>query len=195
MRKAPRKKHDDEDIVQDSDLDEAIVVEEDETAAHGLQGKVKKLQTELAKVKKERDDNLAGWQRSRADLVNYRRMVEEDRAREAARAKAELLRSLISVMDSFESAMTSSTWDTVDKEWREGVERIHGQLAKVFASQGLIGYGTEGDPFDPMLHECMSVVPTDDASKDLTLAQVFQRGYRIGEEVVRPAKVVVAQTG
>jgi molecular chaperone GrpE len=195
MRKAPRKKHDDDDIVQDPDLDEAIVVEEDESAAHGLQGAVKKLRSELAKVRKERDDNLAGWQRSRADLVNFRRMVEEDRAREAARAKAELLRSLIAVMDSFEGAMSSPTWEAVDKEWREGVERIHGQLAKVFASQDVVGFAVEGDPFDPTLHECMSVVATDDPAKDHTLAQVFQRGYRIGEEVVRPAKVVVAQTG
>ncbi len=181
--------------MEEQDLDESVVVEEDETAAHGLQGTIKKLRNELAKAKKERDEHLAGWQRSRADLVNFRRMVEEDRARDATRAKADLLRSLIAVMDSFESAMSTSTWGTVDKEWREGVERIHGQLAKVFADQGLIGYGKEGDTFDPMLHECMSVVPTDDASKDHTLAQVFQRGYRIGEEVVRPAKVVVAQTG
>ncbi len=193
MSKRPQKKNDANDIVIDADSGDEVVAEETELAASALKQKLKTLRRELREVQKERDENLAGWQRSKADLVNFRRTVDNDRARDDARAQGRLARGIIPALDSFDQARSTETWGAVDKEWRNGVEKIHDQLVQGLATAGLTSFGEVGDAFDPKVHECMSIVHASDESKDHSVATVLLRGYRIDGEVVRPAKVVVAK--
>lgn len=181
------------EITIDAESNEEVVIEESEVSANKLQSKIKKLRDELNACKKERAENLEGWQRSKADLVNYKRTVSNEHDREKRRSQAEIVRALIPALDSFESAMTAENWKQVKPEWRGGVERIFSQLHNALEGIGLVVFGTKGEVFDPVLHECMSVIPAEGDSHDNTLAQVLQRGYKLGDEVVRPAKVVVAQ--
>jgi len=193
MPKRPHTPLEEAEVIIDAESGDEIVPEETEVAAHGLQNKLKKLRDELKECQKERDNNLAGWQRSKADLVNYRRTVEEDRKRDTARAKGDVVAALIPVIDAFDSAIAAESWQQVDQEWRSGVERIDTQLHRALEEHGLESYGEECEAFDPSLHECMSVVPTDKKHADDSIVQVLQRGLRIDGFVLRPAKVVVAQ--
>ncbi len=182
------------EIEVDVDSGDEIVAEESELSAAALKSKLKSLRKELITTQQERDANLTGWQRAKADLVNFRRNVEEDRVRDSARQKGKIIQSVLPTLDSFESAVGEVTWQDVPEHWREGVARIRNQLATSLEKEGLMMYGEVGEPFDPTRHDCMSVVPTEDEAKDHTIAQILQKGYRIGEEVIRPAKVVVHQT-
>jgi molecular chaperone GrpE len=187
-------KRDTEDVefeIDDDSRDE-IVAEESEASLAVLRVKLKTLRDELKKAQGERDEHLAGWQRAKADLVNFRRNVEEDRVRDQARLKGKVIQAVLPTLDSFESAVADKSWGEVEQHWREGVERIKDQLEKSLGREGLVSFGSAGDSFDPNLHECMSVVPTSDAG-DETIAQVLQKGYKIGDEVIRPAKVIVFQ--
>jgi molecular chaperone GrpE len=181
------------DIEIDADTGDDIVAEESELSVASLKAKLKQLRTELTKAKEERNENLTGWQRAKADLVNFRRNVEEDRFRDSARQKGKIIQSILPTLDSFESATADKSWQDVDPHWREGVERIRNQLTSSLEKDGLTTFGAIGEPFDPSMHECMSVTATDDEAQDNIIVQVLQKGYRIGNEVIRPAKVIVYQ--
>jgi molecular chaperone GrpE len=192
MQKRGNKRHDDESAIDADTIDE-VVAEESVEVEQSMQGKLKKLRDELQACNTERQENLTGWQRAKADLVNLRRSSDEDVQKARARGSSSLASEILPALDSFESAMQGAGWQDVDETWRTGVERIHSQLCGALTRAGLVAYGEAGDTFDPALHECMSVQPTDDKKQDETLAQVLQRGYRLSNEVVRPAKVVVYQ--
>lgn len=193
--KAPKKHDEETEVVLDAESGEEVVAEDTELSAAGLQGKLKKLRAELAATKAECQENLTGWQRAKADLANFRRMAEEDKERDGVRARAKLVRELIPGLDAFDAAMADPKWQIVDDGWREGVERVAAQFHKALEKEGLAVYGAEGDVFDPTLHECMSMQPCEEEAQDHTIAQVLQKGYKIGGEVVRAAKVVVYQSG
>lgn len=182
-----------EEISIDLDTGDEIEMEEEEVTNVALKDKLKEIRSELKTVQKERDENLEGWQRSKADLANFRRTVAENSLRNEARVKASIIEKLLPGLDAFDTAMQNKNWSLVDKKWREGVERIAGQLHKVLESEGLKSFGTVGEEFDPTKHECMSIAPTDKKKEDHTIIQVLQQGYTIQDELVRPAKVVVAQ--
>lgn len=187
------KRAENEEISIDLDSGDEIVPEEGEVSNSALKSKLKELRKELHATQKERDENLAGWQRAKADLVNFRKNVNEDAVRDKRRAKASVLASVIPVVDSFTSAMEDESWKEVDANWRKGVEGIAHQLTQALASEGVTQFGAIGEPFNPSIHECMSIVPTKSKKEDHTIAQVLQKGYMIEQELVRPAKVVVAQ--
>jgi molecular chaperone GrpE len=189
MKKAPEN----DDISIDLETGEEIEMEEDEVSNQSLKQKLKQLRDELKAVQKERDEHLAGWQRSKADLVNFRKTVEEDRIRDSLRAKSTIITSILPVLDTFEAAMQDKSWEVVDKSWREGIERIANQFLKVLENEGVKKFACKGDVFDPNIHECISVVKTEEKKEDNTIAQVLQQGYRLHTELVRPAKVIVAQ--
>jgi molecular chaperone GrpE len=188
-----KKSAENEEILIDADSGDEVELEEEEVANSSLKGKLKDLRTKLKETQKERDENLAGWQRAKADLANFRRIAEEDAARNGARAKGDVVKAVVPALDSFDSAMADSSWSDVDTKWREGVERIANQFHQALEKEGLTSFGAVGDAFDPEVHECMSVAPTDDKKQDHTIVQVLQRGHKLGTELIRPAKVVVAQ--
>ena len=193
MKTAPHKKNDAEEVVVHSDSDSEFIIDDAEASEVSCEAKLKKLRDELAEARKERDEHLAGWQRAKADLVNYRRVITEDKVRDMLRAKGAVVRSIIPALDSFETAIASESWKSASVEWREGVERIRNQLVKALGDEGLVLFGEAGEPFNPTHHECVSVVATDVPEKDHVVEHVLQRGYALEDEIIRPAKVIVAQ--
>jgi molecular chaperone GrpE len=183
------------DVVGDIDTsveeDTHFEIEEGEQEDATCAQKLAALRGKLKAAHTERDEYLAGWQRAKADVVNVRRMASEDAALASVRAKAALLGSLLPAFDSFEQAKSGDAWHALPEEWRKGMERVFSQLEKGFAEQSVERFGQKGEHFDPQYHECMSMVPATEAAHDHTIAQVLQQGYRIGETVVRPAKVTV----
>jgi molecular chaperone GrpE len=181
-----------EELVVENEHDYSESLDEEGNEASCMQ-KIKALRAELVSCKKERDEYLAGWQRAKADGINARKLFENERSRLEARAQGKVLQGVISALDAFSHAVHDASWQSVSPEWRDGVERIFSRLENDMERDGVETFGAEGDSFSPHEHECMSVVPTPEIEKEDTIAQVLQKGYRIGTEVIRPAKVVVYQ--
>ncbi|OGI82469.1 nucleotide exchange factor GrpE [Candidatus Nomurabacteria bacterium RIFCSPHIGHO2_12_FULL_40_77] len=80
-------------------------------------------------------------------------------------------------------------WEKVDENWRKGVEYIHSQMNTIFEDYGVKQVGTVGEAFDPSIHQSIEVVETDKKELDHTVSDVIQKGYKLGERVMRPARV------
>jgi molecular chaperone GrpE len=162
---------------------------EDELGGEGaLKAKMQKIKDELAAVKKERQEYLDGWQRAKADLINAKKDAAEALQRAAGAGKDSFVEELIPALDSFDMAMRSEAWKTVDSAWRVGVESIYAQLQGVLQAHGVDIYGKEGEVFDPAMHEAIEE-KEGDASH--TIARVLRPGYRTKSRILRPAQVII----
>jgi molecular chaperone GrpE len=173
-----------------------VSIEEFEFTEDGeedLRATLKKLRKEQKQLKAEKQEYLTNWQRERADFMNYKK-DEEVRRKDAMRLMQEKITTeLLPIMDSYDMAFANKeAWEKVDKNWRVGVEYIHQQLLKVLADHGMQEIVVSvGDTFDPTVHQPMSMVQCSEQSKDHTIASIVQKGYRVGERIIRPARVTV----
>jgi molecular chaperone GrpE len=169
-----------EDQSGDVDIDETEGV---------LTQKVRELKQKLSEVEKEKTEYLTGWQRTKADFVNANRRSEEERSHIVKYASAGLLESLIPVLDSFEGALQSGDAGP----WRDGFVRIHAQFLQVLKSKGLDVIDQVGVVMDPRLHESIQMVPKKDGINSNDVVEVLQKGYKLYDRVLRPAKVTVSE--
>jgi molecular chaperone GrpE len=154
--------------------------------------KLKKLREELKNAQSESRDNLTSLQRSRADYVNLKKEFDELRDSVKVKTTERVIMDFLPVLDSFDMAMgNTAAWESVDKNWRVGVEYIYSQLKTILDNHGISAIDTVGVEFDPNLHEPMKTEETEDASQDHKIAQIIQKGYKMGERVIRPARVIV----
>lgn len=183
-----------------SDTDEDDTVYENDTLAEdiayddesGAKDKLKKLRDDLKSCQKEKTENLNGWQRSQADYANLKREAAEIRLQTTERAKAGFVEDLLPALDSFSMAFSNKeAWEKVDQNWRIGVEYIYNQLMSVLADNGVSPIDQIDVEFDPSLHESIETIPAEKPELDHTIAQIIQKGYRIGTRVIRPARVIV----
>jgi len=150
----------------------------------------KKLREELKVLRKEKEEYLTGWQRAKADYVNLQKELESVRMSSSVIAKEKMANNLMPALDSFDMAFSNKeAWEKVDKNWRVGVEYIYSQFMTGLANSGIEKIDQIGVPFDPSLHHSISAVPTEKESQDHTIESIIQVGYRIGERVIRPARV------
>lgn len=182
--------HEDEEIVVDEGAAEDVG--DDADFGQAAQEKIKALRKKLKTCEQEKAEQLAGWQRAKADLVNYKREVAADYDRERKRAAEDVVTDLLSVVDSFGMAMKGQAWQNVDANWRTGVEYIHAQLMNVLKDHGLETFGKVGERFDPNIHESVSTSNTEQEDDDHTVHEIIQPGFTLHNKVIRPAKVVVA---
>ena len=160
---------------------DAVVEDQTANEQNAEQETVEKTDAELAA------ENLAGWQRATADLENMRKRHDEERALFVNVGKESLLRDLIPMMDNFEAAFSNrEVWESVDQNWRVGIEYIYNQFNEVLSRHGIEKIGAVGETFNASIHE--SVESYGD-SNEVTV--VRQTGYKMGDKVVRPAKVVL----
>lgn len=182
------------DLMQDELTDDVSFEETEEGEAESYSAdKIKKLRADLAEAKKEKQENLDGWQRERADFANFKKGEFDRIAAAKDRAVEGVLMDVLAVADSFDMAMgNAEAWEKVDANWRMGVEYIYQQLKKVLEENGITEIAVQaGDQFNHELHEPVETVSTDDASQDDVVAKVIQKGYQKGDRVLRPAKVNV----
>ena len=142
----------------------------------------------LVAAEKERDDYLDALQRLKAEFDNYRKRVERERAALAAHASERLLRELVPVLDDLERALEfAAAHEEVQLE--DGVRLVHRALAGALAKEGLAEIATEGK-FDPHTQEALLSQPAE--AEEGTVIQVLQKGYLLGDRVLRPARVVIS---
>ncbi|MFD7907684.1 nucleotide exchange factor GrpE [Kitasatospora sp. NPDC059722] len=165
----------------DSAAEEAVIKAAEEAAAAGSGD----ASDELAAAKREATERTADLQRLQAEYQNYRKRVERDRLTVREIAVSNILESLIPVLDDIGRAREHG-------EVTGGFKSVADSLETVVAKLGLQQFGKEGEPFDPTMHEALMHSYSSDVTED-TCVQILQPGYRIGERIIRPAMVAVAE--
>ena len=145
---------------------------------------------ELSKLEAERDEYLALAQRVQADFENYRKRAVRDQERLVAHAHERLVRELLPILDGLERALEAGEQHE-EAKLLDGVRLVEQALRGALAKEGLVEIETDG-AFDPHVHEALLTQPSTDAEPGSVL-EVVQRGYRVGDRVVRPARVIVAE--
>lgn len=152
------------------------------------------LQAQIDALSQERSTLLDQLLRRQAEFENYRRRVDRERAETYARSRAEVVLELLPVIDNFERALASLEHNSSDaKSLQQGIELIHRQLNDALAKFGLEPVESVGQAFDPNVHEAVSAEPSTEHEENTVIAE-FERGYKLGERLLRPAKVKVASS-
>jgi molecular chaperone GrpE len=176
----------DSDIVDETgDVDESDQVSEEALEEAAVDEVLVPL-AEFEAVSAERDQYLDSLRRLKAEFDNSRKRQERERARILESASEKLVQELLPVLDNLDRALES------EGDIREGVRATRDQLAEVLANEGLLPVASDGQPFDPNVHEAVMGQPSEDQEEG-TVLQTFQRGYLLNGRAIRPAKVVVAK--
>jgi molecular chaperone GrpE len=151
----------------------------------------------LAAKAAKADEYLALAQRTQADFENYRKRAARDATGAQERGAAKLALALLPAIDNLDRALAHAD-EVVATDGGNGAEslvaglkHVHADLISALGNVGIERYSPEGEPFDPQYHEAVAQQPVEGAQPGVVV-EVFQRGYRMGESVVRPARVVVA---
>jgi molecular chaperone GrpE len=146
------------------------------------------LEEKLAALEAERDEYLNDLKRVAAEFENYRKRAARDQESLVARAHERLVKELLPVLDDLERALAAAE-DHEEATLEEGVRLVHRELAAALAHEGLAEIETNGH-FDPHVHEALLSQPSSE--EEGSGIEVVQKGYRLGDRVLRPARVVVA---
>ena len=183
----PRKN--DEAAPEENDI---VEFEFNEDGEEDLKKTLKKLRADLKACKKEKEEFLTGWQKERADFINYKKEEDNRKALFSEAMRERILTRFLSVLDSFAMAFANKdAWENVDPNWRRGIEHIHSQLDAVFEEYGVKPVGEVGETFDPNIHQSIDLVSITQTKLDHKIAEVVQKGYKLGERILRPARVNV----
>jgi molecular chaperone GrpE len=144
----------------------------------------------VEELERERDEYLDSLQRLKAEFDNYRKRTAREHEALVERAHERLVKELLPVLDDLERSLEAAA-EHEEAKLEEGVRLVHRSLAAVLAREGLAEIETDGT-FDPHVHEALLAQPVADAEPG-AVVQVLQKGYRLGDRVLRPARVVVAE--
>jgi len=142
----------------------------------------------LTAALRERDEYLDALQRLKAEFDNYRKRVARDQQELVARATERLVKELLPVLDDLERALEAAA-EHEEAKLEEGVRLVHRALADALAKEGVAEIPTDGT-FDPHTQEALLSQPSE--AEEGTVLQVLQKGYLLGDRVLRPARVVVS---
>jgi molecular chaperone GrpE len=146
------------------------------------------LEEQVAALEAERDERVNDLKRVAADFENYRKRVARDQESLVARAHERLVKELLPVLDDLERALAAAE-EHEEAKLEEGVRLVHRSLEDALRREGLAEIETNGQ-FDPHVHEALLSQPSD--AEEGSVLEVLQKGYRLGDRVIRPARVIVA---
>ena len=155
---------------------------------------LERLRADLEAAQTQTAEHLASLQRTAADFANFRRRTAEDRERELGLASESLLRKVLVVADDFDRALEAMPAELRGVSWIEGIVLLDRKLRQLLESEGVTPIEAVGRPFDPHEHEAIVSVSAPGRPDGEVVAEV-QRGYRVRDRVLRPAKVAVAGGG
>ncbi len=141
----------------------------------------------LAAEKKKAEEYLASWQRAQADFINFKRRSEQERLEFNKFANASLLLGLLPVLDDLERALAAIPPEFAGHDWVDGVRLVERKFKSSLEGQGVKPILALGMAFDPNFHEAVR----EDKGPEGIVMQEFQKGYKLNDKLLRPAKVVV----
>jgi molecular chaperone GrpE len=149
----------------------------------------------LAEAERQRDEYLDLAKRTKADFENFRKRMTAEVQAANARGKSDVLREVVPVLDDLERAIQAAGLDPEgdsDDGLAHGVLLVFRSLRDSLGRNGVEAVDPKGEKFDPMVHEALSVQPVEGVESG-TVVEVLQKGYRLGDQLVRPARVVVSE--
>jgi molecular chaperone GrpE len=146
---------------------------------------------ELSAKAEKADEYLELAQRTKADFENYRRRAAREAAAAQERGVVKLAKELLPVVDNLDRALAAAESANNDGDLVSGIKLVHAGVIAALARVGIESFFPEGERFDPQHHEAVAQQPVEGAEPG-TVVEVYQRGYRLGDSVLRPARVVVA---
>jgi len=160
--------------------------------------KLKDLRDKLKACEHDKMEHLENLQRGKAEFLNGKKRLEEEKKRDKERAENKLVEKLLPMADSFHMAMhDKEAWQAIDETWRKGVESIHSQLHNILESYGVTEVSPMGEEFNPHMHEAMTSVTVDDKKQHNKITTVIQNGFvrkfTDKEELLRPARVIIGE--
>lgn len=183
MREKKQKESQPEEVIE--------VSSEEEMSENGeqLREEIEALQNQLEEAQAKATENLDGWKRSQAEFINYKNRIQRDREADYASMKGDIIKKVLPVLDDLERALANRPEDS---SWASGMELIARKFQNILEAEGVKRIETKGQPFDPNFHEAISSEPSEDVESGHVI-DVVQSGYILGERVIRPAMVRVAQ--
>jgi molecular chaperone GrpE len=155
---------------------------------------IDQLRSELDQALAKSNEYLAGWQRERAEFINYKKRVEREQSQGGQNALGNAIRRYLDIADDLGRALKDKNRPTEGNGavWADGIDLIHRKMQAAFEADGVKMIDTDGKFFDPNMHEAISHEDSPDHESG-QIIDVVQPGYMIGERVIRPARVRVAR--
>ena len=167
-----------EEMVEQGEVEQAEVEQPEE---------IESVKKALAEEKSEK--YLANWQRAQADLINYKRRSEQERAEVVNYANSTLILNMLPVLDDLERALGNVPDELAESPWIDGIRHIYRKLQAVLDAQGVSVIEAEGKDFDPNFHEAVMSVEGEEGK----VIEETQKGYKLRNRVIRPTKVKVGE--
>jgi molecular chaperone GrpE len=147
---------------------------------------------QLEAIEAKAQENLDGWQRSQAEFANYKKRVARDQERLSGETRGRVIIRYLEIADDMSRALNNRPQDGDGADWANGVELVYRKLLSYLEAEGVTQMDVEGKVFDPNLHEAIS---QEESKKHNSgeIIEVLEAGYMLGDRVLRPAKVKVAQ--
>ena len=142
---------------------------------------------DVAAVKQQAEQYYKNWQRAAADFANFKRRVEQEKGESSRFERASLVINLLPIYDDLDRAVESVDASLAGLNWVQGVAAIHQKFGRLLEAMGVSEIPAEGEAFDPAQHEAIGRQPGPDGQ----VLHVAQKGYRLGDRVIRPAMVIV----
>ncbi len=178
--------------IKTEDESEILEFEFNEDGEEDFKKTLKKLRADLKVCKAEKEEYLTGWQKERANFANYKKQEEDRKINFSESIRERILTRFLSVLDSFNVAFANkNAWEKVDENWRKGVEYIYAQMNTIFEEYGVKEIGEVGENFDHNTHQSVEMTPTDKKEDNHKISLVIQKGYKLGDRVIRAARVNV----
>jgi molecular chaperone GrpE len=183
-----KKKHEEELAGNETEANQADVVALSENVEQ-LSAEIESLKKQLAEAESKASEYKDSWLRSQAEFQNFRRRLERDNEMMHAAMKGDIVKKVLPVLDDLERALQNRS---ADDPWANGIELVARKFQTILENEGVKRIEALGAEFDPNFHEAISHEPADGAQSGSVIG-VIQNGYMLGERVIRPALVRVAQ--
>jgi molecular chaperone GrpE len=150
------------------------------------------LQKSLEEANQKAQTNFDGWQRERADFINYKKRIDKDQNLVRTNIQTDVILKYLILQDDLERALKSLPDDLRGSSWVEGIEHIYHKLLSTLENEGIKKITPDGEMFDPTIHEAVVQEENPDHQSG-QIIEVISPGYQIGDRIIRPARVKVAR--
>lgn len=157
-----------------------------------MEEKIQDLENQLAEGAAKTAEYFDGWQRERADFLNYKKRIDQNQIQSQQNSLANITRKYLQVMDDLERALKAKPTSGEGAVWAEGIELIYKKIQGILESDGVKEIDADGQMFDPNFHEALTHEDSP-AHESGQIIEVIQKGYLIGDRVIRPSLVRVAR--
>lgn len=179
---------DEVDQAEEEIIDVEIALEDDSIS---LEEKLDLIKAAWDTSENKAAEYLDGWQRAKAEFINYKKRVNRDRDQYNKDAVGRVVKNYLPIVDDLERALKDKPNDGQSEAWANGIELIYRKLTTILENDGVVPIEADGAMFDPNLHEAVVQIDSPDHDSG-QIVEVIQTGYMIGERVLRPARVCIA---